>query len=207
MTKTCKKCGEVKEKSLDFFYAHPQAKDGFHSWCKICHAKWREEYRDKRIAQMKAWVASNADYVKQQQSKHYQENKEHRIKSVRERSAKLAAYPIEIEKRKVRSKLWRDLNPDKNRKKEANRRAKKEQRTPIWFSDFDEFVIQQACQLAKIREKIVGGKWHVDHVIPLYGKSVSGFHVANNFEVVPQKYNVRKSNKFDVDVGVSRFIG
>ena len=207
MTKLCKKCGEVKEKSLDFFYAHPQAKDGFHSWCKVCHAKWRVENREKRIEQMKTWVASNLDYVKQEQAKHYQENRLHRIDGVKKRAALLADDPVEKAKKSAYGKKWRSENPHKNRKKEANRRAKKEQRTPIWFDEFDEFVMQQAAELATIREKVIGGKWHIDHVIPLYGKVVSGLHVAANFEVVPQKYNVRKSNKFNVEIGVTRFIG
>ena len=205
--KHCKRCGEAKEKSLDFFYAHPQSKDGFHSWCKSCHKAWRDANREKRISQMKIWVAKNSDYVKEQQSKHYQENKEHRIEHARNRTKTLSNCPIEKAKKSAYGKKWRIENPDKNRKKEANRRAQKAQRTPIWFSQFDEFVIEQAAELAVMRESKLGGKWHIDHIIPLQAVAVSGLHVANNFEVVPQRYNATKSNRFDANIGAIRFIG
>ena len=156
---------------------------------------------------MKEWVAKNADYVKQQQAKHYQENKEHRIESTRNRTKALANCPIEKARKSAYNKKWRLENSDKHRRKEANRRAKKIERTPTWFSEFDEFVIQEAAELAVMREKKLGGKWHIDHIIPLQGSVISGLHVANNFEVVPQSYNSKKRNKFNVDNGASRFIG
>lgn len=205
--KHCKKCGEAKEKSLDFFYAHPQSKDGFHSWCKSCHKEWRDENKAKRINQMKNWVAQNLNYVKEKQAKYYQDNKEHRKQTAKTRAQSLANCPIEKTKKSVYGKKWRTENADKNRKKEANRRAKKIERTPLWFAEFDEFVVQQAAELAVMRENDLGGKWHIDHIIPLQGINVSGLHVASNFQVVPQRYNAVKSNNFDAYVGEKRFIG
>lgn len=205
--KNCKRCGDAKEKSLDFFYAHPQSKDGFHSWCKSCCKQWRDENREKRIAQMKDWVAKNSDYVKEQQSKHYQENKEHRIETTRKRAKMLANCPIEKARKSAYGKKWRVENPDKNRAKSNKRRATKEQRTPSWYNEFDDFVMQEAHNLALLRNKSTCFTWHVDHIIPLFGKVVSGLHVANNIDVVPQSYNNAKSNKFDVAVGAQTFIG
>ena len=49
----------------------------------------------------------------------------------------------------------------------------------------------------------IHGKFQVDHIIPLTGKDearkhiVCGLHVANNLQIVPQRYNSQKRDRFD----------
>jgi len=82
----------------------------------------------------------------------------------------------------------------------AKRKAAKLKRTPSWLTEDDFWMIKQAYELAAMRTKLFGFVWHVDHIIPLQGKRVSGLHVPLNMQVVPAIENRRKSNSFEVSV-------
>lgn len=79
---------------------------------------------------------------------------------------------------------------------DAKRRTAKMRRTPAWLTEEDYWMIEQAYELAILRSKMFGFKWHVDHVIPLQGKNVSGFHVPTNLQVIPWIENISKANKY-----------
>ena len=74
----------------------------------------------------------------------------------------------------------------------AKRRAVKCQATPSWAN---EFFINEAYRLAKLREMTVGGKWQVDHIVPLRSKFVCGLHCEANLQVIMAAENIRKSNR------------
>jgi hypothetical protein len=78
----------------------------------------------------------------------------------------------------------------------VKRRLAKLHRTPSWLTTEDHWMIEQAYELAVLRAKLFGFSWHVDHVIPLQGKLVSGLHTPYNLQVIPGIENVRKSNTF-----------
>jgi hypothetical protein len=91
---------------------------------------------------------------------------------------------------------WKKENPGKVRADTVKRRAAKINRTPAWLTDDDFWMIEQAYELAALRTKLFGFSWHVDHVIPLQGKLVSGLHVPANLQVIPGFENVCKANTY-----------
>lgn len=138
---------------------------------------WRETHRAEAAERTRKWHAEKG------------QTEEHKIK------------------KSLYSKQWRKENPHKNVAKSVKRRASNLQRTPAWFDADHAWVLREAAALAKMRELMVGGKWHVDHIYPLAGKFVSGLHTMHNVQVVPATFNIQKHNNFDPDVGPNKFFG
>lgn len=68
-------------------------------------------------------------------------------------------------------------------------------RFPKWAN---EQRIQEVYATAQRLARNTGLEWHVDHVLPLQGRLVSGLHVHENLRVVPARMNLQKSNHFEV---------
>ena len=63
------------------------------------------------------------------------------------------------------------------------------------FTELDKFAWDEAVSLAKHREETLGGKWEVDHIVPLKHKDACGLHTAANWQVVPAEWNRSKGNR------------
>lgn len=157
---------------------------------KAAGLKWREKNREYARRATAEYRANNPDLVKKQRKEYYDRNKE----SVVSKSIEYAA----LNRDKVLSYHRARYAENKGIffAKSAHRRARKLKATPDWQKELTEFVIDEAFCLARMRLFSTGIKWHVDHVVPLSGKSVCGLHVWNNFSVIPAVENLRKSNTF-----------
>lgn len=184
-------------------------------------AIWREKNRQKIRDRTNKWNKDNSEHTSQWKRNWYANNKEHVKQKEIERyerrkdyfKNKYASYKEYI---KSKSKEYREQNRSKIRKyatekyheikhtekyiaqMRANgmkRYTSKKKRCPTWLSADDLWIIKEAYALANIRKKIFKMAWHVDHIIPLQGKTVSGLHVPLNVQVVPAKWNLYKNNK------------
>lgn len=176
--KNCPKCNQVKP--FEAFYRSSTHKSGYASWCIVCE-KARNRAKNtlntvSRNAKAKEWRESNK-----------------------------ATYLAGIERwRKANPgrherlmKEWAENNRDKVNAKWMRRYANKKQRTPSWLTDAQHKQIELEYALADWCSTVMGEDYHVDHIIPLQGKTVSGLHVPWNLQVIPAKLNQQKSNKLE----------
>jgi len=68
------------------------------------------------------------------------------------------------------------------------RRSAKKYRTPAWANLDAIKTIYANCPEG----------YHVDHVIPLQGKLVSGLHIESNLQYLPASENAKKFNKYQI---------
>lgn len=81
---------------------------------------------------------------------------------------------------------------DVNTAKTAKRNAGAKQATPAWA---DQKKIRAVYKAARVLTEITGIPHHVDHIVPLNGKTVSGLHNEFNLRAIPAVENLKKHNK------------
>ena len=144
------------------------------------------------LAYKKAWAEANADKVKETLRRYNAKNKEvvtSRIKAWRDNNP---------EKMQAARDKWASENKGRLAARVRTRQASKIKRTPKWLTENDKWMIREAYDLAVLRTELFGFSWHVDHIIPLQGKLVSGLHVPTNLQVIPAHMNCKKGNKHEL---------
>lgn len=163
-----------------------------------------EERRAYNAEKARRWRENNPDKAKEAKQRYYASEKGKAQKRKEDaafkasggrarQEAKRAAQPLSDARRAARIK-WAKNNQSYFTAMRAYRRTLEKALDPFEF-----WVLQEAVNLARLREAVVGGKWHVDHIIPV---SKGGDSRPSNLQVVPASWNRRKSN-----VTTERFIG
>ena len=169
MEKHCYCCKVNKDVSL--FGNNKSKPDGLGSECKECKRNFDVKYKQK--LEVKERNRANA-------LEWYKNNTEY---------AK--------EKMKAVSKRWKEENRDKYNAKAAKYRASKLQATPSWLTEEDFKKIETEYSLAVWTSLVMASSYHVDHIVPLQGKTVCGLHVPWNLRVIPATVNISKGNRID----------
>lgn len=109
----------------------------------------------------------------------------------RARAAWEARHP---ERRKKALSDFRKRNPGRNTANAAGHKAQKRLAKPAWANDF---FISEAYALARLRTRLTGIEWQVDHIVPLRSPLVCGLHVEHNLRVITKAENCRKRNRVE----------
>lgn len=165
--------------------------------CANCYrrAKYAEN-PEKVRQQIYQWRTYNANKAKEYSKRSYRKHRSIRIAEVKKwismnpEKAKLynrkSARKHRIKMRNY-GKIHYRTKKYLYRAKDARRRAALLKRIPNWAN------LSKIKQIYKNRPP----KFHVDHIIPLQGKSVSGLHVVENLQYLSVYQNLSKGNSYE----------
>jgi hypothetical protein len=167
-----KRCSDCKElKPLGEFHKRKASPDGLAYRCRDCVNKASVEWRTNNPGAYKVWAEKNKDSRTEYQRVWYAKNRD--------------AQPARFAK-------WARANAHRVIANIAKRRAAKKHATPAWANlTVIEGFYKEAARLTKE----TGIRHEVDHIIPLQGKFVCGFHCEDNLQILTRSENACKRNK------------
>lgn len=191
MFKTCSRC--AIRKPVSEFGLNRKEKDLLTRDCKPCRRALKKAHyyknRESQIAAARAWNLAHPEIVKANKRASHRKNREAINARSREKYAERKAQIT------AANTAWRKANPAKCREIKSRRRAAKLQRTPKWLSLEQKHQIFEIYKQAEDSCKFFGIEIHVDHIVPLQGKDVSGLHVPWNLQLLPGVTNLQKRNR------------
>lgn len=168
MTKVCFSC--KTEKSSAAFHKNSSRKDGLHTYCKVCVSLKRNRDSAQR---------------------YYSANKE------KYRDNLLKWQRANRDKTRASSRKYYSDNRSKEIARSAEKRVKRNLARPAALTEEQANGIKSFYWLAQDLRAVTGEQYHVDHIVPLNGKSICGLHVPWNLQVLPADINLSKGNRYD----------
>jgi len=175
---------------------------------KAYQREYAQRNREKAYARVKEWRANNPEAVAEQNKRYAEKYPEKmRVKAIDWKYKNLekarinnrtSAAKIRFEKPDVikeRKSAYSRKNRAVINAAVARRKAAKLLRTPAWLDAVDLAEIEFTYMwCSALRE--CGLDYHVDHIVPLQGETVSGLHVPWNLQILTAKENVSKRNRW-----------
>lgn len=155
-----------------------------------------EQKIEARRASQKKYALANKEKVVAASSLWNKRNKEKMREATKKWVAKKKDDPEYRAKKSAITREWARKNPDKVAEQSASKRASKLKRKPAWLTKEQKKKISEFYKVAQILSSSLDVQFHVDHIVPLRGKLVSGLHVPWNLTILPAQVNMEKSNKF-----------
>jgi hypothetical protein len=200
---TCTKCNKIK--NIEEFRIDKRSKFGRLRRCNSCLKQYNELNKEKftRINRERYKEKKHDPKFKQrrkEESARYRKKYPNKVKTQHKKYKEKAALRTRIYYRKnreevrVKTSIYQKNNRGKCNAIGSKRRAAELKASPNWLSEFDLQYIKHLYIQAKELEKLDGTKYHVDHIIPLQGKTVCGLHVPWNLQILTAEENLIKSN-------------
>lgn len=160
--------------------------------CIRDHLSERWTY-DKRCAECKLLTKVPYDKSHKEQRAAYDKARPPRLDRIRKPQPLGTLTPEERDHKNASWRKFASNNRDSRNYYESLRRASKLRRTPTWA---DKKKIREIYKSCSELTKASGIEYHVDHIIPLRGETVSGLHVEYNLQILPKYLNLMKSNSY-----------
>lgn len=147
--------------------------------------------QSNRSEYMKNYRLRNKEKIAQLQKQYYENNKEKLKEDFRE------YYIKNRTQRRLLGKKHYEENKEIYLAYSRTRKSLLKKCTPEWLTQeiYDEIIsIYKECKVISER---TGIKHHVDHIIPLKGKTVCGLHVPWNLQIITAEENLKKGNKYE----------
>ena len=141
---------------------------------EIYQRAYGEAHKEKKKAYSRVYYKTHKEEKKAQQRIYYESHKE------------------EI---RAQRKDWNKVNSDKVNANQARQIAQRLKRSPFWITSKYYKEMRIYYTEAQVLTKSTGIPHHVDHIIPLQGKNVSGLHVPWNLQVITAEENLKKGNR------------
>ena len=183
-TKACKDCLTAKPRT-EFYRAHGNI---LQPYCKECFKVRSKKYRQDNpnckandSSRLTKWALENKAKIKLFAKAWSEKNKDRRNERIRNQRATSPEKFRAWDKRRVRT-LER-IRTEQARKRRLRQAMPKAFRTKEIRKQIDLIYLNRP------------DGFHVDHIVPISGKNVSGLHVPWNLQYLPALENQRKQNK------------
>jgi hypothetical protein len=144
--------------------------------------------RQAYLERLRKWRLQNPDAVKAIR-RSYRPSEEVKRRAIESRRAWRQR---NLERERRRNLEYKSANRDKVRANHAHRRASVLRATPPWLTKSHRRDIAAIYKEAIRLSAETGKQFHVDHIVPLQGKTVCGLHVPWNLRAITAEENQRR---------------